>query len=77
MFQGLNSNIQVFNLMNFREELQEELMNLDVGKVLAPEKAKQIRKRRLHQWMERVFFARQSQFATFEQRILWIYHLVI
>ena len=38
MFQGLNSNIQVFNLMNFREELQDQLMNLDVGKVLAPEK---------------------------------------
>ena len=47
--------IQVFNLMNFREELQEELMNLDVGKVLAPEKANQIGKRKLHQWMERFF----------------------
>lgn len=27
------SGYEVFNLMNFREELQEELMNLDVGKV--------------------------------------------
>ena len=65
MFQGLNSNIQVFNLMNFREELQEELMNLDVGKVLAPEKAKQIRKRRLHQWMERVFFCQTKSVCNF------------